>query len=260
MKRKILFGILGVLLFTSCSKDEKTPLLADFTTVVTGQAPNAQIAITNKSTGETTYQWTFGIGASISSSILKTPPTITVDKAGDFIITLKVSDGSVFKEVTKKIAITGNNAIITYTDIAFSQTRGSSTYGRFFSSNNGLIYKDTEVNSTNGASIDLAFEGCNCTGIYFASPNSNYLGITVPGATNTLIDNYRCSFNVSSFDSMVDDNSLMNFTVVHDGEVIGSLSFPFIVAFQNAAGKKGVVKLKSINSDRLLVDIKVQKY
>lgn len=257
----MLFGILIGLLFTSCSKDdEKTPLVADFSTTLTGQAPNAQVVITNASTGETTYQWTFGTGASINTSTEKTPPTITVDKAGDFTITLKVSNGNEYKEVTKTISITGNSAIRTYTDVAFSQTSGSNTYGRFFSTTTGLIYKDNEVNATSGTSIDLAFVGSNSSAIYFASPNSTNLGITIPNATLTKIKNYQSGFSVSDFDSMSDDSKLQTLTVVDDGEVIGSLSFPLTVIFQNASGKKGVIKLKSINAERLLVDIKVQKY
>lgn len=262
MKKLFLLGFFTSVLLFSCSKDkDETTTVADFTATVTGEAPNAQIAITNSSTGATSYSWTFGEGASISSSTDENPSSITVDKVGDLTIKLVVKNGSEEKELTKKVTITGNNAIITYTDIEFAQNNDDVNYGRFFSTSEGKMYKQSEINSTNGSLIDLVYKGGQSSFIFFETPDDLFDDtFEIPNATTTKVKNYDSGFEVSVFDSMTDDENIKDLEIINDHSSIGSLDFPLIVLFENAAGKKGAIKLKAINSDRLLVDIKIQKY
>jgi hypothetical protein len=156
--------------------------------------------------------------------------------------------------------VVDNSTIVTYKDVEFSQTEGSTTYATYFSTKTGKSYKDSELNETNGPDIDLAFVGNTNAFIFFTSPNDTYfLKAVVPGATKTLVINNKSGFSAADFDAMVDDTKLKDLKVINDDDSIGSLQFPLVVIFQNAKGKKGVIKLKEINKERLLVDIKVQK-
>lgn len=262
MKKIFFLGILTSLLLFSCSKDEDetTPLAADFTATVTGEAPNAQIGITNSSTGATTYLWTFGEGASVSTSTDENPSSITVDKAGDLTIKLVVGNGSEEKELTKTVTITGSNAIVIYTDIEFGLNAGDATYGRLFSFETGQIYKDSEIDASNGSMIHLAFGSMANTIYYFESPTVE--DYNVPNATETKVVNYEStpSISVTDFDSMTDDSQLSGLTITGTNDSFGNSSIPGTVLFEISTGKKGVIKTKAVNSDRLLVDIKIEKY
>jgi hypothetical protein len=152
-----------------------------------------------------------------------------------------------------------NSTIASYKNVEFSVKEGSTAYASFFSTKTGKSYKDSELNATNGPEIDLVFVAQEGGLIFFTSPDETDFKVTVPGATKTLIKNFQSGFSAADFDAMVDDSKLKALTIVNDDNVIGTLQFPLTVLFQNSKGKKGVIKVLSINADRLLVDIKVQK-
>lgn len=156
-------------------------------------------------------------------------------------------------------AIIADNTILTYTDVEFSQTASSTIYGRFFSTKTGKIIKNIEVNTINGADIDIAYVGGPNSFIYFTSPDDVSQNYNIPNATKSSFKNYNSGFTVADFDNMTNDSKLKNLEVINDNDAIGTFNFPVIVTFKNAKGKKGVIKLKAYNSSRLLVDIKVQK-
>lgn len=260
MKKLSFLGILTSILFFSCSKDNTTLLEPDFDVIVTGEAPNAQITITNNSAGATTYSWTLGEGASISISTDEAPSSIAVDKAGDLTIKLVVGNDSEEKELTKAVTITGNNAIVTYSDIEFGLDAGDTTYGRLYSFETGEVYLDSEVGTSNGSKMHLAFGSIENTMYFFQSPtDADY---NVPDATETKVVNYEStpSISVTDFDSMADDSQLSGLTITETNDSFGNSSIPGTVLFEISTGKKGVIKTKAVNSNRLLVDIKIQKY
>ena len=157
---------------------------------------------------------------------------------------------------TVKINVTVNHALITYTGVEFSLTAGSSTYGRLFSFDDGKIYKDNEINATNGPKIHLAFGSMANTLYYFESPTeTDYL---VTGATVTKVSNYKNPISIADFDNMTDDTKLLGLTITETNESFGNAQIPGIVLFQLASGRKGVIKTRAVNSYRLLVDIKIQ--
>lgn len=264
MKRINYIAWLTVIsLLFSCikEKDKQQPSVeADFEASIVGQAPSATLVLKNNSVEAETYSWTFSEGTSISSSTDKEPSNIILDKAGEVTITLNALKGSDKKSKTVTIQVPGHSAIITYSDLEFAQNSADPTYGRFFSSITGKMYKDVEVNATTGSQIDLGFFGCLCTAIFFYSPDWENSDLKIPGATKTLIKNYESGFNPVNFDVMSDDSKLKPMTIIDDNEAIGSWKFPLVVLFQNSLGKKGAIKLKSISKNRLLVDIKIQKY
>ncbi|MDR3236811.1 MAG: hypothetical protein LBT48_08850 [Prevotellaceae bacterium] len=150
--------------------------------------------------------------------------------------------------------------LVTYTDIAFSRYAGNPTIGRFFSTSEGKSYTDDKVTAGNGAKIDLAF-GSILGMLYFLSPDDKEIEPAIPGATATQYVQHvhEAQFTVAQFDAMTTDEPLRALTITDDNETFGASSYPIVILFQNAAGKKGVIKVKESNSERLLVDIKVQK-
>jgi len=250
--------------FVSCSKDDgTTPVVADFTLSVSGESPNAIVTITNTSKGGSVYSWVFGEGANVSVSADKAPAPLTVDKASTFIVTLTVTNGNDVKTITKTIGITGNSAIVSYKNIAFGREANSATYGRFFSTETGVVYKADEVNASTGPKIDLVFSHIGKSVNYFASPDDLREKYNISGAKTTTIINYpgkSLGVTATTFDSAEDD-SFINGTEIEtsDNESFGT-SNPNIILFKTASGKKGAIKTTAINNDRLLVDIKVQKY
>ncbi|WKN43545.1 PKD domain-containing protein [Tunicatimonas pelagia] len=261
MKNFITLGLSISVLFFSCSEEEEaTPLVAGFTVEVTGEAPNAQVMITNNSTGASTFSWTFSEGANIATSSEESPTALTLDKAGDFTVKLVVSNGTEEEELTGTVSVAGHNAIITYTDVAFGLNAEDATYGRLFSLETGKIYKDSEMDGTDGSIIHLAFGSLGNTMYFFESPTAE--GYNVSNATETKVMNFEStpSISVDNFDAMTDDSLLSGLTIVEMNDSFGNSSIPGTVLFETSAGRKGVIKTKAVNSDRLLVDIKAQKY
>ncbi len=254
--------LVGLILMASCSKDDEQVTLpkaldAKFEITVTGDAPNATISIMNNSSAALTYEWTFGEGANKTTSNEKNP-TLTLERAGDFKVTLKISDGKEEKTTIKTFVIPGHSSILTFTDVEFSILGGDATYGRFFSTETGLIYKNNEVTTENGSKIDIAFNSFNGIINYFETPSESLYNIQ--NATSSKFTNYiTTQYDVGNFDDMIDDELLDGLDLSDD---IGSFpaSYKGAVIFENSMGKKGVIKVKEIDDKRVLVDIKIQKY
>ncbi|MCF6352184.1 MAG: PKD domain-containing protein [Cyclobacteriaceae bacterium] len=267
MKKTIFTTLLMSSLFFACNKEEVTPLVADFEVAVTGEAPNATLSITNSSTGDglMEYLWKFSEGTDKATSELETPATLTVDKAGDFTVTLIVGDKSGEKELSKTVNITGNNAIFNYTGLELGYDSSITTYGRFFAVETGLVYKDDEITSDNGAKISLAFGSCGSGCYFFENPAIIKNGspkYNIPNATISKVTNFENTPTISTaaFDAMADDALLSPLSITDTEDSFGLSQIPSTVLFETADGRKGVIKTNVINADRILVDIKVQKY
>ncbi len=245
----------------SCSKEnDATPLVADFTATITGESPNAKVTIVNNSTGASSYNWEFGEGANISSSEANTPTVITVDKAGDFKITLIAKDGSKNTKAEKTVTIAGHNALTSYSNITFGLHAGDQTHGRFFSFETEKIYKDSEVNASNGSKINLAFGSMGYTMYYFSSPTD--AEFNVPNATITKVMNYESTPRVSveQFDTMSDDRLIANLAIENADDSFGNRQIPGTILFETSTGRKGIIRTKSVDNSRIVTDIKIQKY
>jgi hypothetical protein len=98
---------------------------------------------------------------------------------------------------------------------------------------------------------------------YFASPDDSNENYHIPGALTTTIINYPSSdLGITStvFDNAKDDGFIKDVVIGSSDNNSFGTSNPYIILFKTASGKKGAIKTTAINSDRLLVDIKVQKY
>ncbi len=169
------------------------------------------------------------------------------------------SDGSTEKTATVSGTITGNTAILTFTDVAFGINAGDATYGRLFSIDEGRIYKDSQISNEMASLIDIAFGSKGYTMYYFESPDEADYQLT--GASTTKVDNYvpESDFSVATFDAMTDDAAISSLTIEETNDSFGN-SQPNIILFETAAGRKGVIKTTAVNADRILATIKVQKY
>ena len=262
MFKNLFITVLFLSILSSCSKKtEEVAPVADFVVTVSGQSPTATLQITNNSTNAATYSWTFSAGASIATSAEKTPTNIKVDKAGQLTVTLVATSGTLTNTKVLQVTVAGKNAINTYTDLEFAMTAGSTTYGRLFSFEGaGKMYKDSEINATVGPTIHLGFARAGTSILFFETPTAAKYNVT--GATVTKVMNYPTPNPITptAFDAIVDDTSLAPLTVVDTNESFPASSTSNIIIFQLASGRKGVIKTKAINSDRVLVDIKIQKY
>ncbi|MBL3658117.1 hypothetical protein [Fulvivirga sediminis] len=135
------------------------------------------------------------------------------------------------------------------------------SYGRFFSIKDGKKFTDSEVTEENGASIDITFGSFGHSVNFFQSPTSS--SFDIPNASETYFMNYQSEviMTAEDFNEMKDDAALSKFSITKDDEEsFSGNSIPNVILFETAEGKKGAIRTKERNSDRLLVDIKVQKY
>ncbi|QCK16592.1 PKD domain-containing protein [Mangrovivirga cuniculi] len=253
-----LSTILGLLILISCSDEEAEPLNANFEVTAEGDAPNASVTITNSSTGASSYEWTFSEGAGMETSTMANPGTLTIEKAGTFTITLKAMNGGEVKEHTETLTINGNTAISTYTDLEFATAPEDPTYGRYFSFNTEQMYLESEITEENGSDIHIAFTSYENVMYFFESPDAEKYAI--PGAPVTEFENTNEDITVEQFDNMTDDELIDPLTITETNDSFGNSGIPGTVLFKLSDGRKGVIRTKAVNADRLLVDIKVQKY
>src|SRR6218665_3173821 len=201
--------------------------------------------------------------ADVQGTFVYTPLAETKLKVGlnqELKVDFTFSDAANYNWESKTVKINVKPAIAIYKDIEFSLTGGSITYGRYFSCDDGKIYKDSEINATIGPKIHLAFGSMERTMYYFKSPTHN--DYKVPGATVTKVINYSNSPPISPavFDAMTDDSKLIPLTITDtndsfDNELIRAGA---VILFELKSGRKGAIRPKAVNSVRLLVDIKVQ--
>ncbi len=154
------------------------------------------------------------------------------------------------------------NEMLTYSNIELSKDFENVAIGSFFSTATGKVYLDSEVNAETGPKIDIVFGSmANIMG-YFVSPTSAKKEgfMEIPGATTSLFTNYiTTEMAANDFDTLTWE-TLDGLTVTEDSESFSlSSGFPHLVWFQNAQGKKGVIRVKQALSQKIVIDIKVQK-
>jgi PKD repeat protein len=278
---KNIIGCTLLLLCISCSKKDSnvsTPVVSDFEMVVTGSSPSANIKFMNKSTGATSYIWSFGEGSNVTTATDINPADITVDKAGVFTVSLQATSQAVTKITTKSITVNGINGLKEFSNLKFGdRVIGSVPF--LFSTSTGSFYSPNQINNEEGPKIDIVYFklGLNF-GHSFLPPDTAYRSgftpngqeatpIFIPGARFTKVLN--CSgnayINSAQYDAMITDSLLKTLNIYH--EPCSRISnfpslYPQFVYFINADNKRGVIRIKSLALDQsyVLADIKVQKY
>jgi PKD repeat protein len=239
------------------------------------QAP-VTITMTNSSISATSYSWIFPSGSPLTST--ETTPTVTFTTPGRYTIELKADNGKKTQTLTKEITILPDTNIKTFTNIelAINNAHNTNVKGAFFSTKLREVFTANQVNSENGAAIDIAFFGLNSSFSFnkFVSPDqvdSNGF-IAIPNATPTKFINSQeicgCSASVSltQFDSITDDSLLDTLTITETNNGLlpfDSTILPRIVLFETQDGRKGAIKIKGFVDDGaasyIICDIKVQK-
>ncbi|MCF6408030.1 hypothetical protein L3C95_34400 [Chitinophaga filiformis] len=156
----------------------------------------------------------------------------------------------------------GNNktdSVVTFTDLKFSLTPASESYGRVFSSFKGKVYLDNDIPDTLGKYIDVAFNNFGAMSMFFTSPNDESFDLDIPGTLTTLVRNLvpADTFNVNSFDTITHASTLKKLTITTDNQSFASSDMPLVVFFQNGFAKKGIIKVTAITADYIVADVKV---
>ncbi len=258
--KKLLFFLGAAALIVSCSDDNGvTPEPESaFEYTLEGESPNAVLTLTNKSVNASSYRWLFSEGGSMTSSVGESP-IIKVDKTGEFTIQLFAFNGDKRSIMKKTLEITGKNGINEYSDIEFGSTAFTNVIGNYFSTSDGRMYKDDELNPDNGALIDLVYVCKGGAGKgYYASPNDTEEDYIVPSAKATKIKK-DVDGTLKSFEDVKDETPLKTLKITSD-IVKQALQVGDVVLFENGKKKTGAIKVKTVSDNKIVVDIKVQKY
>lgn len=153
----------------------------------------------------------------------------------------------------------GVDSVVTFTNVKFGIAPGDVDFGRVFSSSTGLVYLDDAIPDSVGKHIHLALHYQASFAMAFSSADPNNFDITIPGVTKTTVRNYvDSSFNVNSFDTLTHASTLNKLTIsADDNETIDAADLPVAVFFKTSTGKRGIIKVKSLDTRSLTVDVKV---
>jgi hypothetical protein len=155
----------------------------------------------------------------------------------------------------------GNKAdsVVTFTDLKFSLSPASESYGRAFSSFKGKVFLDNEIPDSIGKYVDIFFNNFGSSSMFFASPTDETVDLNIPGTLTTLVRNLVPSdtFNVSSFDTITHASTLKKLIVKTDDMTFATGDLPLLVFFQNGFAKKGIIKVKALSAGYIIADVKV---
>lgn len=156
--------------------------------------------------------------------------------------------------------VAGADSVVIFQDVNIGWSPNSSTYGRVFSSKTGTVYLDNAIPDTMGKYIDLAFNYLGSVQMNFLSANDASFDLKITGTKTTLVRNYvpADTFAVGAFDTLTHAVTLQKLNVTNDENSFGAKNLPLLVFFKNGNGKKGIVKVKSLASDHIIADVKVQ--
>ncbi len=162
------------------------------------------------------------------------------------------------EQPTKEEPKVEKEKIVAYKDVELKlEDAETDKYGIAFSSSIGKTYKASEINEKNVAEIDLVSFNSRAF-IAFDSPTRSDYTKKFKGATVTKIQHVNVAMTTEEFDKIEDASVLKKLTVKNDEKVL-PITYEGIILFENAKGKKGALKIKALNRDRILFDVKVMK-
>jgi hypothetical protein len=228
----------------------------------------------NKSMSATQHLWsaTGGTIAHAADSLT----TIYFANPGTYTVTYKADNGKQTQTITRQIVVKPNTGLRSFTDVKLGINTAHATIGSFFSTRLRRVFKQGEVTAEAGSKIDIVYFGLSESFNYnqFIRPDSAQYWTfgAIPNATITKRVNSQelcgCSagFTSSDFDNVVNGSAFNSITVSETPGGItpfNNTTVPRIVLFQNAAGKKGAIRIKQFvqngQQSYILCDIKVQK-
>ncbi|MDO6472449.1 hypothetical protein [Maribacter sp. 1_MG-2023] len=151
-------------------------------------------------------------------------------------------------------------SFVLYENIEFEvDTEGLNTK-RFFSTTTGDLYSYDEIDAEIAPTIDLAWYDMSPSNrgfLFWMSPDDLFQDEQIEGGTTTKMENTADQMTVEVFDAIADESSLIDLVIENEDEAMGPQDYPTIVLFENAAGHKGAIKMKSNDGQIMIVDIKV---
>jgi hypothetical protein len=257
-KLTFISALLGLaVLFTNCEEKDDSPKV-DFEIIVTGESPNAVVAVINTSDEADSYTWTFSEGADIETSTAVSQQ-VTVDKVGDFTVTLTALTGDDEKSKSKTVNITGIGGINVFEDVHLGTVGYEDSIGIYFSCETGISYLETGLTNALKSTIDFVLESYVSTIIY--SPN-NYTGNPIMGHRKTWFNgNEDKSFTIADFDTMSNELPLLSLSEANEFYVRTVLDdMPRVILMKDYEGKWGAIKIKEVDEYKVTLDVKMQKY
>ena len=154
------------------------------------------------------------------------------------------------------------SSYVLYENVEFIVDTDGLDTKRFFSTSTGNLYTYNEIDAEIGPSIDLAWydmSPSNSGFLFWMSPDDLFIDEQIEGGTTTKMENTAGQMTVEEFDAIADESSLIDLVIENEDEAMGPQDYPTIVLFENAAGHKGAIKMKSNNGQIMIVDIKVAR-
>ena len=177
-----------------------------------------------------------------------------------YVTLLVITFASCSKDDSTDIEPVVKETLKTYNDVEFAlrDYTDDTNYGVFFSTETGKVYKQDEVDDTNGSKIDIV-SFSNQVFSAFMSPHDPLANDNIPNATETIIQHIDSGITVEQFDAMEDDTLLKGLTIIDDNESVRTINVKEkIITFKNSKGKIGAIKMNLLNAERINVTIKVQ--
>lgn len=265
----LFFIAIAAFVWQGCSDDEEESELLEalFEVSVTGESPDAVLTLTNNTPIEANVDWTFTKGVTNNGSPYTTtgvrdPTGLIIHFAGDITITLTATRGDQTDTKSQTITVGGETAVKTSASLEFAVESESSTYGRFFivdELGRGEVHFESEISDFDGPYAVLAFANIGTSVLYFESPDSPSYNIT--DAINTKVMNFvTTEFSLDDFFTIENGSSFESVSVTNDDESFGSSSLPRIVLFETSDGRKGAVHVRSVDSEKVMADIRMTEY
>ena len=246
----------------ACQEPEPAPeVRADFTAEVQGEAPNAQLILTNNSIGADRFLWNFqGLG---QTSTEENPSPIMVDRAGIITIVLEAGNGIQASRRQTIVEVEGEAPALTYENLVF-RIDDNASLPRFYSAETNRFFLDDEVSAENGPLVDLVLVYNTASDFYFASPDDADLAFDINEASNTVLDLNPANnnFTITDFDTITGAQALDTLTIENEVGLYAETELPALAFFRTGNGYKGIIKIESINTaaGTLTATVKIQKY
>lgn len=153
-----------------------------------------------------------------------------------------------------------DSGITVHENVKFAVDQDGVDSKRFFSTSTGKMYSFNEIDAEIGATVDLVWydsSPSNSGFLFWEDPSDLFGDLDMPGATVTKIENYEPSMTSDQYDLIERKEQLNVLTVNHSNDAMGPVEYPVAILFENAKGKKGIIKMKSNDGDFMTADIKV---
>jgi hypothetical protein len=154
------------------------------------------------------------------------------------------------------------SSFMLYEDVEFTVDTNGLDTKRFFSTNTGNLYSYNEIDAEIATTIDLVWydmSPSNSGFLFWMSPDDLFQDEQIEGGTTTKMENTADQMTVAEFDAITDESSLVDLVIENEDEAMGPQDYPVVVLFENAAGHKGAIKMKSNDGQIMIVDIKVAR-